>query len=504
MTRTVAAVVVCGLWALAGCASEPADSHEAADGGSRHDASPASERRERPALCARERDDAVREVFCAETPPEVNGLRKLQELLDLRPEPESGVTISGAARFVTLQGHSTALSGHLVSPINPRMLVRGGTLIMAFQRGVQRLELIAGERDRPTLNFYLLRFEQACNRRDEGCGPGDLYTPRIESDWLSVRIEDDEDLKNTPADCRQCHQRGRDLPTLLMRELNNPWTHFFQPVPTEVLQDPPGPTLPGVRGHDLMLDYIKAKGDEPYGGFAVETLSPISPFLLEATVGPNQPLLFDAPGIEDERFPYDAERGYPTEAGPSPTWEAAYEAFKRGEQQALPYLEPRATDTEKQSALSDAYARFRSGEIGEEELPDLADIYPDDPQLRARIGLQTEPDASAEELLIQACGSCHNDVLDQDISRARFNIDLWGLDAAEIAVAIARIELSPTDPGVMPPPEARQLDPSARARLLEYLRDDPLSKEPDPRLERAAELGMLGGGAVDRAPIDAP
>jgi hypothetical protein len=40
------------------------------------------------------------------------------------------------------------------------------------------------------------------------------------------------------------------------------------------------------------------------------------------------------------------------------------------------------------------------------------------------LGSQTEPDATPSEAPVQICGSCHNDVLDQTISRARFNIDL--------------------------------------------------------------------------------
>jgi len=113
--------------------------------------------------------------------------------------------------------------------------------------------------------------------------------------------------------------------------------------------------------------------------------------------------------------------------------------------------------------------------------------------VRAHIGLQNEPDASPVEALIQACGSCHNDVLDQTISRAEFNVNLWQLDPREIEVAIERLERAPSERGVMPPPEARQLDPAARERLLEYLRSDPLSQEPDVRLVRAAESGMTGG-----------
>jgi hypothetical protein len=216
--------------------------------------------------------------------------------------------------------------------------------------------------------------------------------------------------------------------------------------------------------------------------------------VLESLVGQDQPVLFDAPGIENERFPYDPQTGsYPTEAGTSPTWEDAYAAFKTGDQLPLPYLEPRVTDARKLKERIEAYQRYRDGDLSAHELPDFADIFPDDPRVRARIGLQTEPDATAEEALIQACGSCHNNVLDQEISRARFNIDLWRLDRAEIERAVDRIERSPGDPGVMPPPEARQLDPKVRERLLDYLRNDPLSLEPDKHVQRAAVIGMSGG-----------
>lgn len=442
----------------------------------------------RPALCERDRSDKVRDVFCADDPPEVTSLADLQRLLGTVPgEPREMIAgMYQADAFVTLLGHSTALSGHRVSPLNPRMIVLGDSVIMAFQRGVQKLEVIAEARNAGFFNFYLIEFEQACNGEPEGCSAGELYTPNVERDWLRVRIQDDEDLKNTPNDCRQCHQRGLDAPRLLMRELNNPWTHFFQPTPL-----PQGQYVgPGVQGHDLLQDYLDAKGDEPYGGFMPEHLVGLAPFVLESRVGREQPVLFDAPGIENERFPYDADKGYPEEPGPSPTWQEAWEAFKRGEQLALPYIEPRVTDPEKLRARTEEYKRYREGEA---EPPDLSDIFPDDPQIRAQIGLQTEPDASPVDVLIQACGSCHNDVLDQQLSRARFNLDLWKLDPREIAVAIARLKLDPKQPGAMPPPEARQLTPAARDRLLDYLQNDPLKTSPDPRLQHAATMGMSGG-----------
>lgn len=488
MLRTIANLTLAAVL-LTGCATEQTDPGDVAVPEPRPDETGSDGL---PALCARDRDDIVRDVFCRADGPEVRSLRDLQEQLDLVPEqaiyedPESPL---GVRKFVTMLGHSTSLSGHVVSPINPRLLIAGGRAIMAFQRGVQKVEVIAFQRG-GGLNFYLIQFEQACNGTQSGCAPADLYTPQLERDWLRVHVEDDEDLKNSPSDCRQCHQRKMDRPRLLMRELNNPWTHFLQPEP---YSETPL-VVAGPQGFDLLKDYVRAKGDELYGGFAPPTLAPISPFFLESIVGSDQPVLFDAPGIETERFPYDIERNaYATEPRASPTWEASYQAFKRGEQLALPYLEPRPTDPDKHARLTAAYTSHRAGELDPRALPDLADIFPDDPVLRARIGLQTEPDAAPADALIQACGGCHNDVLDQSLSRARFNIDLSKLDAAAIARAIDRIERAPTDPGVMPPPEARQLEPRARARLLDFLRDDPLSKPALPELERAAELGMAGG-----------
>jgi hypothetical protein len=448
-----------------------------------------------PGFCARPGADAVRELFCTPVQPTIRGVRDLEILLGfLSPEAAAseapaaaGVVDNGDRHITAALGHSTALSGQLVSPLNPRLIVLGAETIMAFQRGIQRIELISRARDTGTFNFYLVDFEQACNQGN-ACSFGDLYTPRIESNWLRVSVRNGEDLANTPQDCRACHQRGLEAPTLLMRELQNPWTHFFVQAGATL-------NMPGVTGSDLLADYLQAKGDEGYGGIALATISSSSPFVLQNRVGSTQPLVFDAPTIFSERYPYGPD-GFASEALPSPTWQRAYDAFKRGEQLASPYLEQRASDQAKQAKLSEAYQRYRAGTLGADELPDLADIFPDDPHVRAQIGLQTEPDASAADALIQACGSCHNDVLDQSLSRARFNIAVSRLDRAELALAVERIERAPTEPGAMPPSDARQLDPSARARLLDYLRQDPSSLQADSRLERAAQLGMAGGETV--------
>jgi hypothetical protein len=485
------AVAACGEGASLGAATIP-DA-----GASRAVATvPTSGADSRPALCKREgRSDAVRDILCSATPLSIHSLKDLQHLLRMEPPAQAvagsldTVDTRYSASDFALLGLSTSLSGHVISPINPRLLLLGYDTVLAFQRGVQRVELTVLSRDGSTYDFYLLTFTQACNQSPAGCKPAELYTPRIEAEWTSVDIRDDEDLKDTPSDCRQCHQRGRDTSMLLMREISGPWTHFLEPVQST----PPVPPVPGVTGSDLTHDYELAKGDEPYGGVTVSLVPASSPEDLEIRVGEAQPLVFDSAQIDSERFPYGPS-GYPTQAQPSATWQAAWEAFKRGEQLALPHVEPRPTDPQKQARLTEAYARYRSGEISADELPDLSDIFPDDPHTRAQIGLQTEPGATPAEALIQACGSCHNDVLDQTLSRARFNIAVARMDRAELNTAIERIGRDRTAPGVMPPPEARQLDEDVRTRLIEYLRRDSRPSDADALLERAARLGMTGGG----------
>jgi hypothetical protein len=503
-----------GLWALFGCAqpshverderssgaAASADATVEADGAalkgdagsSAGDEPQAPIPSERAALCARPADDAVRDLFCKGDNLTVSSLRELLGRLgidalavdvDEAGAAQTSADTSQESQNVVLLGHSTALSGNLVSAINPRAILLGKQALVAFQRGVQKAEIAALDRVTKRRNFYLVSFKQACNEQPGGCLPGDLYTPSIERDWRTVTLTDDEDLKNTPLDCRQCHQRKLDEPVLLMRELLGPWTHFF-------FFDVDSKELGGVKeGVDLMRAYLSAKGNESYAGIPSPQLRKTAGVTLQRLIVAPQPLQFD-PSIPVQ-LETNRNNGSPRR---SPIWDSGYAAFKRGEQQALPYYESDVSDPVKRAKLSDAYTRYRLGELSAEALPDLADIFPDDPQVRAEIGLQTEPNASAAEALLQACGSCHNDVLDQQISRARFNIALSRMSRTELDLAIARIELDPDNEGAMPPKAMRQLDAEGKRRLLAYLRADVRSADDDALLESAAKAGMTKAG----------
>jgi hypothetical protein len=415
-------------------------------------------------LCSRGRSDVVLDLFCREEVPRIRGLLDLREALELdAPGYEQGFAITA---------HSTSLVSRSVSALNPRVIFirepdeRGQELtFMAFARGEQFSEMAVRDRISGELQFYLLTFEQACN--ETACGPGDLLTERAEVGWRNVNVYAEEDLENTPRDCRVCHQtEGPGTPKLLrMQELEPPWNHWFYSF------------VPG--GRTVIRDYLAAKGEEMFAGLSAEDIALRSqPGILRAALffanpGP-QPNLFVSADIEQEVIESAAERGgnQPEDnsvPGESETWNAIYARSKRGEAIAVPYHDVKVTDPNKLANMTAAYTDYRAGELPADSLPDIRDVFPDDEMLLARMGFATEPGMDAKEVLMQACAQCHNDRLDQTLSRARFNVDLSKVSRAVRDRAIARLQLPLDDPQVMPPSGFRHLSDDAKQELIELL-----------------------------------
>jgi hypothetical protein len=295
-------------------------------------------------------------------------------------------------------------------------------------------------------------------------------------------LNDDEELKNTAADCRQCHARGIDSPILLMRELTGPWTHFFA-----AYQDTPN-NIPEPSGIELARTYYALKGREVYAGLEWSALSSTAGQSLENAVPRPQPLVFNSVAVLNERWPWND--GYPAEALRSSTWQKQYEAFKRGEQLALPFYAPMREDADKLSAFGAAYRAYQDGALAVDDLPDPDALYPEDALVRADMGFSTEPDATPAETLVQACGQCHNDVLDQTISRARFNVDIARLGRDELLLAAERMRRPIAMAGHMPPEGFRQVAQNRLDHVTAFLEAPALSEADRVFLQRAAELGM--------------
>jgi hypothetical protein len=448
---------------LCGCAGEQARA-------------PVDERREPEALltgqaqldrlCARPSRDVVTDLFCHGSPPEITGIAELREALGLTgaiDELEQGFAITG---------HSSSLVRRSVSAINPRIIFlrsssEGRDIVaLAFARGEQFSEIVVRNRVDGELQFYVVRYHLPCEERAQGCSPGHLLTESAESGWTRFDLYGEEDLVNTPLDCRVCHQpSGPGTPKLLrMQEIAAPWNHWFFRL--------------SEGGQSLIDDYYAAKGDEPFAGVPGADIRYSQPGLLAFAIfmaSPPQTNLFLSREIQDEVVRSAAEQGgnQPHDnrvAGESETWNAINERANRGEAIPVPYHDVKVTDPDKLAELTRAYADYRAGVLPREELPDIRDIYPDDPERTARMGLSTEPGLSGQEVLLQACSLCHNQKLDQTVSRSRFDVDLRKVTSETRERAIGRIMLPPDDPAAMPPALFRQLSDEGRERLIELLR----------------------------------
>lgn len=416
-------------------------------------------------LCERAGEDLVRDLFCSAAPPQIESLADLQRALSIDPSRNE------VDHNVVISGHTTALSARSVSAVNPRVIfVRRShasegqeMLALAFVRGEQTVELVA--RDRPTgeLRFFLITYRQACDYGTDGCAPGELLTLATESGWREVKLLEEEDLKNTALDCRQCHQpEGPGTPKLLrMHELARPWTHWFD-FTTE-------------GGTALIEDYVAMKGDEPLAGMPIARLevalaAPLVGFVSHEGTQ-EQPNPFDSPLIETEvKASASAQPFDNSVPGQSAAWRATYEVAKRGDAIAVPYHDVKVTDPTKLARATAAYRSYLAGDISADELPDFRDIYPDDPKVQAELGLITEAGLDAEGVLRQACAQCHNPRLDQTLTRARFVADLAALTREQRERAIERLMLPAGDPRAMPPAHHRALTDEARQRLLDALR----------------------------------
>jgi hypothetical protein len=396
-------------------------------------------------LCGRGHQDLVAQGICAKPTPSVTSLAELQHVVGLFSSPQP-------PQFALIANSTSALV-RSVSAINPRAIVftppsaapttqqndgsfvqDPGFVALGFARGGQLVEVVAHDPQRDELNFYLVKFTQACT--STGCTPGDLFTGAVEKDWKTVTVYDDEDLKNTVFDCRACHQpNGPGTRKMLrMQERRAPWTHWMR----NNLNEPGGMAL--------LSDYQAAHGDEDYAGIPGNLLdTPRSdPLVLEALVDNNsispQPNEFNGSKIEQQV----------AQQGVSSTWQQLYQNFLSGDVIPPPYQTVRITDDTKLQAMTNAYAQVRLGQAPASSLPNIADVFADD--ALQGLGVHPAPSSDGQGILVQMCQRCHNGTLDSSLPRARFDVTkLSSMSRAEKDLAITRLETSKTSSQLMPP-----------------------------------------------------
>jgi len=423
-------------------------------------------------VCARPQQDNVTKALCDN--PSITSVVELQEALglgfvDRSDKAQNGSRGNPAFAFL---GHSSSLVMREVSAINPRAFVFSpppgqpvripGFVVMGFARGEPVVEIAAEDPNRRTLQFYLLKFDMACEATHT-CVPGDQLTPAIEKNWKSWTLYQDEDLKNTIVDCRHCHQPGGPgtKPMLRMQELKDPWTHWFR-------NDRPG-------GVALIQDFVKAHGDkEDYFGIPASIIQSadgraMEDFVVGQGFG-NQPNSFDSKRIESEVLQSSQKQpvmNYPI--GKSSTWQSLYEASAAGQFIPVPYHDVKVTDPDKLGFAAGQYRMFADGQLPAANLPDIRRIFLDaaleDLSMRPKAGM------TGKQILVQACAQCHNSRLDPSLSRAKFDVaDLDTMSAADKQAAIARMNLPSSNKLHMPPALFRTLPDAALKLAVDALK----------------------------------
>lgn len=435
-------------------------------------------------VCARERSDRVTSALCGEA-SSIRGLVELYAALGLGAPAE---------RDVAATTHSLGLAARAVSAAIPRVFVFRSDetplpwerfAVAAFSRGEQLVELVALDPNTLDYDFYLLRFEQACNLT--GCTPEELLTERVESGWSGWTLYAESDLEDTPFDCVSCHRPfGPGTPKqLLMRQTASPWLHwgdFHGAYESRLCPAPqwpaPGPWIPG-EGLELLLELEGSEGR--YGGIPVREL-------IQAPSGERFALfLTDAENtLRGSRVPAD----YPyaqldfasTEAlcerlatGASPTWERQRaESLARG--LPVPYYAEDLLDPRQRREL----AADRLGFLADRETEAGLDVAMS--LLRAEIapavGFVPREEDTAAEILHQLCVRCHASNTPSYLLRGRFDAERLDTMGPDVACEVRRrIALPRTAPDRMPPQRAAELPGWAIERILAYLEERDLDED---------------------------
>ncbi len=431
-------------------------------------------------FCKRGHSDRIAKRFCLDEPPVVAGLVDLQRALGIAyVAPNLHVTknLSGNARegnpgFVFL-GHTTSLTARMVSPINPRAIIfsppahtatseyltpdefekNPSFVAMAFTRGEQIAELVDRDPKTGDLRFFVVRFEQTCNGRPDGCSSFDLFTPAVEKDWTGVTIYDDSDLENTPADCNVCHQpNGHGTPRLLlMQARRTPWTHFFR-------RNRDG-------GREQIRRYRLAHSEsETYAGIPGSEILFSDPAQLEGLIENEgfikQPIVLHAAAItqeiEDKKL-----KGTPVL---SLAWQLEYKRALKGQIPGVQFPVVDFLDGSRLRRAAKAYRAAFAGRVDQAMTPYMGDLHRS--EVRYRVNLAPKPGASGRAILVNTCRRCHNPTRNPKLSRARFDVDrIEQLPAEELERARERLVLAIDDPKRMPPARFGRLSEAEMVRV---------------------------------------
>ena len=402
-----------------------------------------------------------------------------------------------AARVAATTIHSLGLSARTVSAANPRVIVLPDTrdlhmrltaeqvVATAFSRGEQVVEIVALDPTTYDYNFYLLRFEQPCNRT--GCTPLDLLTERIERDWTSLTLYSDTDLEDTPLDCISCHRPfgAGTHKQLLMHQSLDPWmhwSHFRGGTEGSLCADRPldgsaGRTVAVAEGLDLLRttegdagryaaipvgDLHASNSGELLATFLsdVDRLVRLSPYGIAHNY-PYAQLDFQTREVLCERFHSDT----------SPTWDR-HRRDARGRGLFVPYYRPDVTDANIRSQL---VAHGREQLMRRHPTENAFDVAASfvSAEAASAVGFTPQETDTAPEILRSMCIRCHSSTTEPQLRRARFDVEkaIDRIDPITYRLVERRLRMPRISAEIMPPLRVGEVPGWAIDRVIRYLRD---------------------------------
>ncbi len=344
---------------------------------------------QRRRLCARDRQDRFAQWLCAGDGPTVNSLADLM----------TGAGIDPATSPFAINAHSTSSIARSTTVLNPRVVFfpqlsdPAPYLFLGFARGDGFVEIAAYDPvlDEPT--FYFVKYHRKC---DPDCSNAERFSLASESGWESITAYDDEDLKNTPLDCRMCHlPDGAGTKRILrMQELTSPWSHWFQL---------------GQDSETLLDEFLASRPGESYAGIAHSEIEQSNPGVLEFWLRQKG---FDAqPNAYSSAIPFEGPRG--------PVWQSQFAVSRAGDAISVPYWGTSPFDPAKVAVASASYRDILDGALSPDKMPDMTDLFLESayPDLGFTAATET---TSGLAVVNHRCKICHDGRF-PGISRDNFN-----------------------------------------------------------------------------------
>ena len=386
-------------------------------------------------LCQRGNQDRVSKFFCQTPRSEITSLDQLITGLGLR-------NAQGQMLFA-ISGHSSSLVTTKTSVLNPRAIIftAPGTpdyVAMGFVRGDGFAELAAFDPLKQDINFFVVKIHKAC---DPECSNFERFSPEAERNWQGVTVYNDQDLKNTPLDCLQCHQPGGVTARrmLRMQELQDPWTHWFRD------------NRPSVA---LLNTFQEYHPGEDYAGIPAARIPDSDPADLEDFV---RAAGFDLQPNEFQTDQIATELQQNPTAVP-PTWMAQFQKSLDGNDISTPFYMISPYDEAKVDELGAKYAAIMAGTLAPSEMPDMTEMFRDDAM--GYLGFRAADGLDAAGVIKHRCGTCHNGDF-PGISRNNFDVADFpnNLTPEMKAKILQRITLPETSRLRMPPLMFSKLTP---------------------------------------------